>query len=82
MGSIRKYPWREFGPRMGDWLRSEFEREELMQTCLSCHHFDNVSKHPETGEALELCKRYGKRPPAKIIANGCRDHEDAYEVPF
>lgn len=39
---------------------AEFER--LVQTCITCEHFD---------EPREICNLAAKRPPAKVIAYGC-----------
>lgn len=34
------------------------------RSCMTCRHFT---------ESPEMCNRYGQRPPARIIANGCPD---------
>lgn len=74
MGTVRRHPWKDFGPDLEQWLRERFEREDLMRTCLSCLHWN---------EQAEVCKKYNNsRPPAKIIANGCGGYNDAYEIPF
>lgn len=36
------------------------------QNCLKCSQFDEPS---------EICEKYGKRPPAKIIVSGCKGFE-------
>lgn len=42
-------------------------------SCLNCLHFD---------EPAEQCKKYKVRPPARVIWQGCIEHEDAFEIPF
>lgn len=74
MGQVRRHPWQDFGPDLEKWLRERFEREDLMRTCLTCHHWN---------EQAEQCKKFNnQRPPAKVIANGCGSYEDSYEIPF
>lgn len=50
-------------------MREELDR--ATRTCLNCEHFD---------EPNELCRKWDARPPARIIATGCADHQD--EIPF
>lgn len=73
MGTVRRHPWQDFGTELEKFVRERFEREELMRTCLTCHHWQ---------EQAEVCKKYNARPPAKVIANGCADYNDSYEIPF
>lgn len=47
------------------------ELDRSTKTCLNCLHFD---------EPNELCKRFNARPPARIIATSCKEHED--DIPF
>jgi hypothetical protein len=47
------------------------ELTKVVRSCLNCDHFDEPS---------ELCKKYGGRPPAKIIAFGCNGYDE--KVPF
>lgn len=49
------------------------DKKGIHQSCLSCSHFD------ETGEQ---CKKYSTRPPARVIAFGCRDYDDVDLIPF
>jgi hypothetical protein len=45
------------------------------RTCLTCAHWvedDGVNK--------QMCAKYGRRPPTKIIVSGCPDHTDL--IPF
>lgn len=44
-----------------------------VKNCIACEHFD---------EASEVCKKYGQRPPARIIAMGCPDFENNDDIPF
>ena len=44
---------------------------QLKRSCLGCRWFD---------EARELCGIAGSRPPARVIAFGCKMHEEA--APF
>lgn len=43
------------------------------RNCLNCQQF---------AEATELCKRWNSRPPARVIAYGCEEHQDIEGVPF
>lgn len=43
------------------------------RTCLNCFHFI---------EKDENCKMYNARPPARIIAYGCKSHDDNDNIPF
>lgn len=43
------------------------------KSCIYCEHFDEPS---------EVCKKYGQRPPARIIAMGCPDFENNDDIPF
>ena len=45
----------------------------VMASCINCSFFI---------EAHELCKRFNARPPARVIAFGCKDHLDIQEIPF
>ena len=45
----------------------------MTTSCISCLHFD---------EASEICKAFKQRPPARIIAFGCKTYEDKEEIPF
>lgn len=50
-------------------MRTEIDR--ATRTCLNCEYFD---------EPNELCGKWNARPPARIIATGCADHQD--DIPF
>ena len=46
------------------------------KNCLNCRHFN---------EQLEHCKKFNSRPPARVIAFSCKEHEDVSdndEIPF
>lgn len=47
------------------------ELSKLAHNCPTCTHFDG---------RVEQCILAGKRPPAKIIAEGCNKFE--YDIPF
>ena len=75
MATIRREPWKEFGSLFGVWLKQHFERTDIVQTCISCQHF-NINN--------ETCTKATppQRPPALVIANGCGQYLDAYDIPF
>ena len=64
---------RNFVAKVVTELRSAIKEEldRSTKTCLNCLHFD---------EPNELCKRFNARPPARIIATSCKEHED--DIPF
>lgn len=76
MATVRKFSWPELGPAMGAWLKTQFERADLMQSCISCRRFD------EKAETCKLAPPPNNRPPARIIANGCPQYDDAADIPF
>lgn len=43
------------------------------KNCLNCKHFEEKS---------EMCNSYHAKPPARVIAYGCPEHDDMYSVPF
>lgn len=43
------------------------------KNCINCNRFD---------QQKEICKKFNARPPARVIAYGCPEHDDMYEVPF
>ena len=47
------------------------EVDKAVKTCLNCNWFN---------EEKEECLKYTARPPARVIAYGCKDHTD--DVPF
>jgi len=49
------------------------QRNYPFRNCLNCQQFE---------EAFENCKRWNTRPPARVIAFGCDNHEDIEEIPF
>ncbi len=73
MATVRKYTWADFGPELGTWLKANFERVDLMRSCLTCHNFH---------EASETCVKFRAKPPARVIANGCDGYNDSHDVPF
>lgn len=58
---------------MADYLRDALVSalDRATRTCLNCERFD---------EPTEMCEKFQARPPARIIAHGCDEHEE--EVPF
>jgi hypothetical protein len=61
----------EMRQHLYDWLVSY--HPNLMRTCLTCLHFQ---------ESNEMCKTYKARPPARVIAYGCKDYMNEEEIPF
>ena len=56
-------------------------RTDIFQTCISCTHFESIDVIG--GEPQETCKLVGKRPPAKVIADGCEKYSDIFDdIPF
>lgn len=49
------------------------EQHNIYKTCLNCINFR---------EDQELCKLANQRPPARVIAYGCKAWEDKDEIPF
>lgn len=47
--------------------------EGSYRSCLNCAAFDEPS---------EQCRKYGGRPPARVIAYSCGGYEDTGEIPF
>jgi hypothetical protein len=45
----------------------------IISSCISCINFDEPS---------EICKVFKQRPPARIIAHGCPEYVDAYDIPY
>lgn len=60
---------------LGEALTKTLFKDEIFpfQTCITCSHFD---------ETNELCRLYKLRPPARIIAFGCKSYADQDEIPF
>lgn len=69
----------------------------LMTSCLNCRYFDErgesynqphavKSYGAEYGEGRkhepEMCTKFKARPPARVIAFGCKDYEDEDSIPF
>lgn len=48
-------------------------KSALTKSCMNCTLFREDS---------ELCMRFAQRPPARVIAYGCSEHEDVNEIPF
>lgn len=62
----------ELRNHLADWLKAY--GEELQRTCLTCTYFQ---------ESTEGCGRYNNaRPPARVIAYGCKDYFSPDEIPF
>jgi hypothetical protein len=71
---VRLEPWSELGTKLGKFIQENFERAEVMRTCLTCHFFL---------EKTETCSKFNnQRPPARIIANGCDAYDDFDNIPF
>lgn len=64
----------------------------LMTSCLNCRYFDEKGetytgkitdpKGSRTQRKPETCTKYEMRPPARVIAFGCKDYEDEDSIPF
>ena len=56
-------------------MRAERQKAQvdnfLWQTCINCENWDKDK---------ELCEKWGVRPPAKVIVNGCDDW--FVDIPF
>lgn len=50
-----------------------FDGKGVTKNCLNCSHFDADT---------DMCKKYGQRPPARIIINSCEGYNDVDEIPF
>lgn len=62
----------EMRNHLADWLKAY--GEELQRTCMTCQHFQ---------ESAEACRLFGgARPPARVIAYGCKDYFSPDEIPF
>lgn len=60
------------------------KRTDLFHTCVTCKHFETIESITE-GEIIERCKLVGKRPPAKVIADGCERYMQGFlddDIPF
>lgn len=47
--------------------------KEVVKSCVSCLHWDTDK---------EFCTMYNSRPPAIVIAFGCKSYDDIDNVPF
>lgn len=52
-------------------IRQLIALAKIKDSCVSCEHFD---------EPAELCKLAGIRPPARVIATGCKKYME--KIPF
>lgn len=57
----------------------------LVRNCLTCtnfveHGYPNNANGP--GFNTETCRKYGARPPARVIAYGCPSWFNEDEIPF
>lgn len=48
-------------------------RGEVTRSCISCSLFK---------ESTETCTKFNARPPARVIAYGCKDYFSEDEIPF
>lgn len=53
---------------------NEAAKEGLLRTCVTCIQFVEMGG--------ELCRLYAQRPPARVIAYGCKDYAHNDEIPF
>lgn len=71
-----KFPYRHMGIQFAAAVLSQFvDPLDIHPTCLTCNHFL---------KAAELCGFEGcnQRPPAEVIARGCKHYDDVDEIPF
>lgn len=54
-------------------LNENGRRSDYFQTCITCDRWNNEK---------EICSLVDKRPPAKIIADGCSSYLDIDCIPF
>lgn len=54
-------------------FRAIEDQRHPFKNCINCTKFDQKN---------EICNQYKARPPARVIAYGCPEHVDMYEVPF
>ena len=47
--------------------------EGILESCISCKNFHEQS---------EICKKYRQKPPARVIAFGCKEYDDIDDIPF
>jgi hypothetical protein len=64
----RLYDFRDY---MVDLLKGY--ETELVKTCITCASFR---------ESDEQCTKFKARPPARVIAYGCKDYFNEEEIPF
>jgi hypothetical protein len=69
---LREIPF-SFQKLIINTLNNNGRRTDLFATCITCEHWD---------DAVELCKLANKRPPAKVIADGCTSYVDIDLIPF
>lgn len=67
-------------------IASDATRTDIFKTCITCKHFEVLEPIGGDGELIEHCKLVGKRPPAKVIADGCEEYKERYfhddDIPF
>jgi hypothetical protein len=58
-----------------DWLIDAIRafEPELVRSCMTCASFR---------ESDEQCVKFKARPPARVIAYGCKDYFNEAEIPF
>lgn len=54
----------------------QLERTDVYASCVTCRHF------MQEQELCSLGKPTPMRPPANVIANGCRAYDDVTDIPF
>ena len=70
--TIRDDKLYEMRGHLADWLKSY--HPDLIRTCITCSFFI---------ESQEACSRFNNaRPPARVIAYGCKDYFSPDEIPF
>lgn len=71
---LRDWYHRETVDKLGKTLMSQLNNPEgSYRSCLNCAAFN---------EASEQCRKFGGRPPARVIAYSCAAYEDTGDIPF
>lgn len=64
------YPMQEFFAKL---LNHIGHRSDWFATCITCEHWKKEE---------EICNKFGIRPPACVIVDGCEYYEDNDQIPF
>ena len=71
---LREWYAREAGTAVAEALLAKLNNAEgSYRSCLNCAAFDEPS---------EQCRKFGGRPPARVIVYSCAGYEDTGDIPF